>query len=62
MNHYVTVDRSPWLVTVERDRTDGGYIASCPALKGCHSQGESVAEALENVKDAIAAVVGEKRD
>jgi predicted RNase H-like HicB family nuclease len=33
---------------------DGGYIVSCPALPGCHSQGESTEEALENIKEAIA--------
>ncbi|HNQ77415.1 MAG TPA: type II toxin-antitoxin system HicB family antitoxin [Acidobacteriota bacterium] len=32
---------------------DFGYIAHCPAIPGCHSQGESLEEALENIKDAI---------
>jgi predicted RNase H-like HicB family nuclease len=39
-------------VVVEQDE-DGVYIASCPALQGCHSQGESYQEAIENLKDAI---------
>ena len=26
---------------------------SCPALPGCHSQGETADEALENIKEAI---------
>ena len=26
---------------------------SCPALPGCHSQGDTIEEALENIKDAI---------
>ena len=30
-----------------------GYVAHCPALPGCHSQGANVEEALENIKDAI---------
>jgi predicted RNase H-like HicB family nuclease len=25
----------------------------CPALPGCHSQGDTFEEALENIKDAI---------
>lgn len=33
---------------------EGGYIVSCPALPGCHSQGETIDEALENIKEAIA--------
>jgi len=32
---------------------DGGYIVSCPALPGCHSQGDSAKEARENIKEAI---------
>ncbi|MFZ3149998.1 MAG: type II toxin-antitoxin system HicB family antitoxin [Methanothrix sp.] len=32
---------------------EGGYIVSCPALPGCHSQGDSMEEALENIKEAI---------
>lgn len=39
-------------VIVERDE-DGVYIASCPALQGCYSQGDTYEEALENIKDAI---------
>jgi len=31
---------------------DGGYHVYCPALKGCHSQGDSYDEALENIRDA----------
>ena len=32
---------------------EGGFIVSCPAIQGCHSQGDSVEEALENIKEAI---------
>ena len=32
---------------------DGGYHAFCPVLKGCHSQGDSFEEALENITEAI---------
>ncbi|MDO8743096.1 MAG: type II toxin-antitoxin system HicB family antitoxin [Candidatus Azambacteria bacterium] len=30
-----------------------GYDVRVPALPGCHSQGETLKEALENIKDAI---------
>ena len=33
--------------------SDEGYAASCPALWGCHSQGETKDEALANIRDAI---------
>jgi len=32
---------------------DGWYIVECPALPGCISQGKTVDQALENIKDAI---------
>jgi len=32
---------------------EGGYHISCPALKGCHSYGETREEALKNIKEAI---------
>ena len=33
--------------------SDEGHAVSCPQLRGCHSQGATVEEALENIKDAI---------
>ena len=32
---------------------DGMFVAECPSLPGCISQGKSREEALENVRDAI---------
>jgi len=32
---------------------DGTYSVHCPALKGCHSQGETRDEALKNIQEAI---------
>ncbi len=40
-------------VVIEEDTEDGVYVVSCPALPGCHSQGETVEEALANIEDAI---------
>ena len=31
---------------------EGGFVVSCPALPGCHSQGETEKEALINIKEA----------
>ena len=41
-----------YTVVLERE-TDGGFVASVPALPGCVSQGTDRAEALENVREAI---------
>jgi predicted RNase H-like HicB family nuclease len=38
-------------VIVERD--DDGCFAYCPELQGCHAQGDTYEEALENIRDAI---------
>lgn len=32
---------------------EGGCIVNCPALPGCHSQGDNVEEALKKIKEAI---------
>lgn len=39
-------------VTIDRDET-GAWIAECPAIPGCVSQGKSKPEALKNVREAI---------
>lgn len=36
---------------------DGVWIAECPSLKGCNSQGQTKEEALSNIKEAIAGYV-----
>jgi predicted RNase H-like HicB family nuclease len=32
---------------------DGYFIVGCPVFKGCHSYGETIDEALENIKAVI---------
>jgi len=39
-------------VLIEQDE-DGKYVASCPALEGCYTQGDTFEEAIENIKDVI---------
>lgn len=43
-----------YTVILER-QPDGGFHAYCPALKGCHSQGYSVEETIDNMREAIEA-------
>ena len=43
-----------FLTTLERDE-DGVWIAECPSIPGCISQGATREEALANVREAIAA-------
>lgn len=39
-------------------RSEEGYSVSVPGLPGCWSQGETEAEALENIGDAIREYLG----
>jgi antitoxin HicB len=39
-------------VYLEQDE-DGMFVATCPALPGCISQGRTRAEATENIREAI---------
>ena len=40
-------------VIIERD-ADGFYVASVPALPGCHTQARSLDELSDRIKEAIA--------
>jgi predicted RNase H-like HicB family nuclease len=35
------------------NKSEYGYDAHCPMLPGCHSQGDTLEKAIENIKDAI---------
>jgi predicted RNase H-like HicB family nuclease len=48
-------------VLIEIDE-DGKYVASCPALQGCHSQGDTYEEAMKNIEDVIAMCLEELRE
>ena len=36
---------------------EGGYLATCPDLQGCHAEGDTIAEALDNVQDAARIII-----
>lgn len=48
-----------WTLTVRvgPDTLDGGWVAECPELPGCFSQGDTREEALSNLSDAVAGVI-----
>lgn len=49
----VIVKGKKYPVILHPDTEDGGYWIECPSLPGCASQGDTVEEALEMIKDAI---------
>jgi predicted RNase H-like HicB family nuclease len=40
----------PIIIEIDEDEY---YIVSCPLFKGCHSYGETIDEALDNIKEVI---------
>lgn len=49
----VKVGRQKYEVVLYPDHEDGGYSVECTEFHGCESQGDTVEEALEMIKDAI---------
>ena len=41
---------------------EGGFWVEVPALPGCYSQGESIEDTLQNVREAIALYLETLRD
>jgi predicted RNase H-like HicB family nuclease len=39
-------------ITLDRDE-DGVWVAECPSIPGCISQGKTREEAIENIREAI---------
>jgi predicted RNase H-like HicB family nuclease len=42
---------------VVHEEPQGGFWAEVPALPGCYSQGETVEELLENIREAMSGVL-----
>jgi predicted RNase H-like HicB family nuclease len=47
---------------VLEEEADGGYAVSVPALPGCGSEGDTRAEALANIREAIALYIDDCRE
>jgi predicted RNase H-like HicB family nuclease len=42
----------PGKVSTIIEEDGGGFFAHCPGLPGCHSQGDTLEEALANIREA----------
>ena len=51
--------RNDFSVIIERD-ADGIYVASVPQLRGCHTQGSTLDQVMERIREAIAFCVEER--
>jgi predicted RNase H-like HicB family nuclease len=48
-------------VILEKDE-DGYFVAECPLFDGCYTQGKSIDEALENIREVIEMCLEEKEN
>lgn len=52
--------RNEFTAIVERD--EKWFIAYCPEIPGANGQGESKAEALKSLSEAISLILGDRRE
>ena len=46
--------KEPYVFQASIEQDEAGYfVAECPALKACYTQGRTFEEAIENIKDVI---------
>ena len=50
-----------FVISVIQDE-DGMFVVECPAIPGCLSQGRTVAEAEDNIRDAIRECLAARRE
>lgn len=48
-------------IIIEKDE-DGFYVVECPVFSGCYSQGETIDEALKNIREVIELCLEEKEN
>ena len=60
LNRILTNMKSNFTAIVE-SAPEGGYWAICPEVPGANGQGESVDEALESLRDALALILEDRR-
>jgi len=53
--------RHVFQVIIEQDEA-GYFVAECPALKACYTQGKTFEEAVQNIKDVIALCLEEMKE
>ena len=52
-------DKREFYVVIERDE-DGYYVGEVPQLRACYSQGKTIDELMENMKEVIAICLEEE--
>ncbi|MBS3123646.1 type II toxin-antitoxin system HicB family antitoxin [Candidatus Woesearchaeota archaeon] len=55
------MEKQTFTVLIEQDE-DGIYVAKVPDITGCYTQGKTVEEALERIKEAIQVCLEVEKD
>ena len=58
----VSLERGSMKYRIALEKSEEGYSVSVPGLPGCWSQGDTEAEAIENIKDAITEYIATRDD
>ena len=53
------VERKKFWAIIERDKETGLYVGYVPSIPGVHSQGETIDELIENLKEVLELVSSE---
>ena len=57
----MTANQQEFYVIIERDE-DGYYVGEVPQLKACYSQGETIDELIQNIKEVIELCMEEEKE
>lgn len=49
-------------IVLRPDEIDGGFIAECPEIPGCLSEGATEEEAMTNIREAISLCLEVRRE
>lgn len=44
-------------IEVRAKENGPGYLAVCPAIQGCHAEGDSIGQAIDNLRDVARALL-----
>ena len=59
--YFAHMEKTKLPLYIERDE-DGLYAVECPLLQGCYTQGETLDEALTNIREVIHLLMEEKEN
>ena len=59
--HITKIKNKQFPVMIEKDE-DGFYVVECPVLRGCYTQGKTLDEGLQNIREVIELCLEDKEN